>query len=111
MKTNALYDSALRAFLQRSEIKRAHMSNLIRAFAAFSCVLALGTAQAQGYPTKPVSLVVPYSAGGGPKRWRGQSRKACPPSGNSAFWSKKSPEPTSRSEPRISHKPPPKVTR
>ena len=41
------------------------MSRLIRAFAALACVLTLGSAQAQAYPTKPVSLVVPYSAGGG----------------------------------------------
>jgi tripartite-type tricarboxylate transporter receptor subunit TctC len=41
------------------------MSRLIRAFASLACVLALGSALAQAYPTKPVSLVVPYSAGGG----------------------------------------------
>jgi tripartite-type tricarboxylate transporter receptor subunit TctC len=37
---------------------------LIQAFVATSCVLACGLAAAQTYPTKAISLVVPFAAGG-----------------------------------------------
>jgi tripartite-type tricarboxylate transporter receptor subunit TctC len=38
----------------------------IRAAAAFiAALLAAGSAQAQDYPTRPITLVVPYAAGGG----------------------------------------------
>jgi tripartite-type tricarboxylate transporter receptor subunit TctC len=35
-----------------------------RAFAAFVCMLAAGSAFAQGYPVRPVRVLVPFSAGG-----------------------------------------------
>lgn len=37
---------------------------LIKAFVSASCVLACGLAAAQTYPSKPISLVVPFAAGG-----------------------------------------------
>jgi tripartite-type tricarboxylate transporter receptor subunit TctC len=41
-----------------------HRRILIVAFAAAACLGGLQIAQAQGYPTKPVRLVVPFAAGG-----------------------------------------------
>ncbi|HTF15072.1 MAG TPA: tripartite tricarboxylate transporter substrate binding protein, partial [Burkholderiales bacterium] len=34
------------------------------AFACFACLLAAAPAFAQGYPARPVRLLVPFSAGG-----------------------------------------------
>ena len=34
------------------------------AFAAFVCVLAAASAFAQGYPARPIRMLVPFSAGG-----------------------------------------------
>lgn len=39
-------------------------SKLIQAFVSASCMFACGLATAQTYPSKPISLVVPFTAGG-----------------------------------------------
>ena len=38
--------------------------HLLQAFVATSCALVCGLATAQAYPSKPISLVVPFAAGG-----------------------------------------------
>ena len=40
------------------------LGTFIKALASVSCVLACGMAAAQTYPSKPISLVVPFTAGG-----------------------------------------------
>ena len=38
--------------------------HLLQAFVATGCALVCGLAAAQAYPNKPISLVVPFAAGG-----------------------------------------------
>ena len=40
------------------------MKNVLRLFATAALALAATQAGAQGYPTKPVTLIVPFAAGG-----------------------------------------------
>jgi tripartite-type tricarboxylate transporter receptor subunit TctC len=53
---------ALSVFDRNITMKKRH---LLRAMSALTlCFASLGLAQAQGYPTKPVRLIVPFPAGG-----------------------------------------------
>jgi len=53
---------ALSVFDRNITMKKRH---LLRAISALTlCFASLGLAQAQGYPTKPVRLIVPFPAGG-----------------------------------------------
>jgi tripartite-type tricarboxylate transporter receptor subunit TctC len=48
----------------RRLMSRSHLMNRLALFAAILCVLGIAAAQAQDYPNRTVTVVVPYPAGG-----------------------------------------------